>query len=44
MFWQYDALNHWKIKEICKQKSYNKYEQNLKTNKIEKIAYRASQT
>ena len=24
MLWQYDALNYWKIKEICKQESYNK--------------------
>ena len=23
VLWQYDALNYWKIKEICKQESYN---------------------
>ena len=24
VFWQYNALNYWEIKEICKQEPYNK--------------------
>ena len=44
MFWQYDAINYWKIKEICKQESYNKFEQDQKTNKIEQLLIRQHQT
>ena len=44
VFWQYDATNYWKIKEICKQGSYNKLEQDQKTNKIEKLLIRQHQT
>ena len=42
-FWQYDAINYWKIKEICKQGSYNKLEQDQKANKIEKLLIRQHQ-
>ena len=34
MLWQYDALQYWKIKKICKQGSYNKQDQDQKTNNI----------
>ena len=44
MFWQYDALNYWKIKEIFRQECYNKQDQDQKTNKIEKLLTRQHQT
>ena len=31
------TVNYWKIMGIFKQKSYNKYEQDHKTNKTEKL-------
>ena len=44
VLWQYNALNYWKIKEICKQQSYNEQVQNQKTNKKEKLLNRKHQT
>ena len=42
VLWQ--ALNYWKLEEICKQGSYNKLEQDQKTNNLEKLLIRQHQT
>ena len=44
VFWQYDALSYWEVKEIGKQEPYNKEEQDEKTNKNEKLLLRQHQT